>query len=84
VSYTLGVLGDGPAQNPDPVGGKLHVTPLIRPIGHGTGVIIPKACLDMDNPDFDMSYGDYLLHVRQDRRVTISPSVLTAYRLKDV
>jgi hypothetical protein len=51
-------------------------------MGHGTGVIIPKDCLDMENPGFDVSYGDYLL--MSDRRVTISPAVLPAYRLKDV
>lgn len=60
-SYTLkpGINGIGPARNPS----ELYIARLIRGMNAGSGAIGLEDGLNIDDPDFNVSYGDYLLYV---------------------
>jgi hypothetical protein len=56
-----GRTAEGPAQNPEK---GLFIARLIRLMNAGSGAFVPGCgSLNIDDPEFDVSYGDYLLYV---------------------
>jgi len=70
-----GRTGTGPADNPKTA--KMYIARLIRLMDSGDGSIITPESrfnvyhtdyFNIDNPDFDVSYGDYLLYLERPER----------------